>query len=198
MYRRMLKRFSSAVLGGICCCIMVSGCASTDDQPAQSTKSEALPVNGFISEDEFCRAKMIHVATQTNKAVTLEGRCYIEDNSTIPVVGVILKRAIKAYNLQIAQNRKDAKYILSVVFSQRHVGRRTQTTAKIVFSENKKDNPILWSGAAGVSARGSHSADLYAASLTGAIMYNFYQFTTTNVNRRMLQSYYQRLASIGD
>ena len=177
---------------------MVSGCAGKGDQPAQSIKSEALPVNGFISEDEFCRAKMIHVATQTNKAVTLEGSCYIEDNSTIPVVGVILKRAIKAYNLQIAQNKKDAKYILSVVFSQRHVGRRTQTTAKIVFSENKKDNPILWSGAAGVSARGSHSADLYAASLTGAIMYNFYQFTTTNVNRRMLQSYYQRLASIGD
>ena len=198
MYRRMLKRFSSAVLGGICCCIMVSGCAGKGDQPAQSIKSEALPVNGFISEDEFCRAKMIHVATQTNKAVTLEGSCYIEDNSTIPVVGVILKRAIKAYNLQIAQNKKDAKYILSVIFSQRHVGRRTQTTAKIVFSENKKDNPILWSGAAGVSARGSHSADLYAASLTGAIMYNFYQFTTTNVNRRMLQSYYQRLASIGD
>lgn len=198
MYREMLKRFSSAVLGGICCCIMVSGCAGKGDQPAQSIKSEALPVNGFISEDEFCRAKMIHVATQTNKAVTLEGSCYIEDNSTIPVVGVILKRAIKAYNLQIAQNKKDAKYILSVVFSQRHVGRRTQTTAKIVFSENKKDNPILWSGAAGVSARGSHSADLYAASLTGAIMYNFYQFTTTNVNRRMLQSYYQRLASIGD
>ena len=198
MYGEMLKRFSSAVFGGICCCIMVSGCASTGDQPAQSIKSEALPVNGFISEDEFCRAKMIHVATQTNKAVTLEGSCYIEDNSTIPVVGVILKRAIKAYNLQIVQNKKDAKYILSVVFSQRHVGRRTQTTAKIVFSENKKDNPILWSGAAGVSARGSHSADLYAASLTGAIMYNFYQFTTTNVNRRMLQSYYQRLASIGD
>lgn len=198
MYREMLKRFSSAVLGGICCCIMVSGCAGKGDQPAQSIKSEALPVNGFISEDEFCRAKMIHVATQTNKAVTLEGSCYIEDNSTIPVVGVILKRAIKAYNLQIAQNKKDAKYILSVIFSQRHVGRRTQTTAKIVFSENKKDNPILWSGAAGVSARGSHSADLYAASLTGAIMYNFYQFTTTNVNRRMLQSYYQRLASIGD
>lgn len=198
MYREMLKRFSSAVLGGICCCIMVSGCAGTGDQPAQSIKSEALPVNGFISEDEFCRAKMIHVAAQTNKAVTLEGSCYIEDNSTIPVVGVILKRAIKAYNLQIAQNKKDAKYILSVIFSQRHVGRRTQTTAKIVFSENKKDNPILWSGAAGVSARGSHSADLYAASLTGAIMYNFYQFTTTNVNRRMLQSYYQRLASIGD
>ena len=198
MYREMLKRFSSAVLGGICCCIMVSGCAGKGDQPAQSIKSEALPVNGFISEDEFCRAKMIHVATQTNKAVTLEGSCYIEDNSTIPVVGVILKRAIKAYNLQIAKNKKDAKYILSVVFSQRHFGRRTQTTAKIVFSENKKDNPILWSGAAGVSARGSHSADLYAASLTGAIMYNFYQFTTTNVNRRMLQSYYQRLASIGD
>jgi len=203
MCKEMFKNFTSIAFCGICCCAIISGCSSTPDESISAKDSthyatDNFVANGFVSIDEFCRAKLVHIAAHTNKSVPLEGSCYIEDNSMTPVVEIILKRALKAHNLQISSDKNTASYILSVSFDQQYIRRRTYTTLKLVFSENKRDNPVLWTGAASVSGRGNYSVSLYAASMTGAVMYNFNQFATTNVNRRTLQSYYQRLASIGD
>ena len=199
----MLKKLTGAVCGGICCCFLISGCSRASDEAIPSPDSPLGTVNGvavapFVSQKEFCRARLIHVATRVQKTFSSGGSCYIEDRTMTPVVGSILKRALKAYNLQVSSDKNSANYILDVSFDQRYIRRRTYTTLKLVFSENKKDNPLLWVGAATVNGRGSYPVNLYAASMTGAVMYNFNQYAAKNVDRRTLQSYYRQLASIGD
>ena len=201
MYKQMFKEMITTLFSGVFCGLMLTGCSSAPDE-ARPKSSDSLPshyvANGFVPLDEFCRAKLIHVVAHTNKSVVLNGSCYIEDNSTNPVINIILKRALKNHNLQIAHDKNSANYILNVSLDQQYVRRRTYTTLKLVFTENNKDNSVIWTGVASVSGRGSYHINQYAASMTGAIMYNFNQFATTNINRRTLQSYYQRLASVED
>lgn len=184
-------------LGGLICSLLIAaGCAST---PEKSTVGNAQANTGdFVALSEFSKARVIHTVTETHKPEILKGACFIEDISRQPVVSAIVKRALRSFGVQVTANRSAAKYILQASLKQRHRGRRTYSTIRLAFRENNKSKTLVWTGAATVSTRGMHSPSMYAASLTGAAMYNFNQDVQSSVNRRMLNSFYERLCSVSE
>lgn len=192
-------------VAALICCFMMAGCASGDAEAAAAAAG-ASPLaavhnyapNGFVTLDEFCKARLIHVNASLSKPGTVTGSCYVDNKSMDDVVPLVIKRALKSHNIAITQDRASADYVIEATLQQRLIRRRTYTTLKVVFSENKNDRAVIWTGAGAVSARGSYPAGMYSASLSGAVMYNFLQYVVHHVNNRMLQSYYSRLAVIGD
>ena len=194
-------------LVGILCVAAFFGCkrgekaaaeAATAPAPAAVAGSAPAPAGGFVTFNDFCNAKLVHVAAHAYKIAPMTGSCFIDDQTMTPAVSMVVRRALKANNVAVTTDRSTAAYVLILAFEQSYRGRRTYTTLKGLLYENKPGNPTVWTGAAVVSSRGSAPAGTFAASQAGALMYNFQRAITTNVSRHMLESYYNRLASVGD
>ena len=197
-----------SALIGICC---VAHSAETKDTKAAATAAPAPAAAApapapapaaatapFVSMNEFCSAKLVSVAAQTTRGEVITGKCFIADNTAVPVVTAILRRALKSHNIVVTNDKNEAKCVISAAFSQRYYRRRMYTTLRVTFGENKPGEIPIWSGTASINSRGNTPVTTYAASMTGAVMYVFLQVTSTHVNRNMLQSYYQRLLAVGD
>ena len=183
---KMLKKVVFSVLAGFFCGFL------TLEATAAAAVTPLVPLG------EFSKARLVHVTAQAHKSMTLNGSCYIADNTKTTVVYGILKNALKLNNLKIAQDQKSADYTLNATINHQLSGRRTVITMKITFTSNK-NNEMIWSATTTVSSRGNIPASEYAASLAGAAMYYFQRYSTTSgVNKRMLMAFYPRLAAAGE
>lgn len=213
------KVFFGAVTAMICGFLMV-GCSSSSEEKmpdtppvgntaptggtggatggATVTGVPAVPGGSFVTIGEFSLAKLVHVSAQLNKTETINGSCHIEDLTANPGVASILKRALKTHNIAVVDDKSKAVYSLRCSMEQQFAGRRTYTTMRISFTNVKEGNVSLWSGVSSISGRGRYPVGRYAASLAGALMYNFQRFAVSNVSRRMLQAYYPSLAAAGE
>ena len=173
------------------------GCGSTGGSVVSEAGGSVME-NDFVSLNEFCKARTIHVETYSGVEEMLRGSCFIADQTGVPVVSAILKRALKSQKFQLSNDKDLADYVLEVSLEQKYIRRRTYSTLKIVLRGNKAGKAAVWTSVAVVSGRGSYPAWTYAASQAGAAMYNFPQNFSGNVNRRLLGSFHQRLQAFGD
>ena len=195
------NRKVSFLVAVVVCCAMLAGCHHAPEAKVNKTAGTAaaqIASNGFIAQSEFCRARTVHVGARLNVLEALQGTCYVEEAALPSGVGAIFKRTLKLNNLKITQDPQNADYLLTCNFDNRFSRGRTHTTINVTFAKNKGSKAVVWVGAATVSARGTQAADLYAASLAGAVMYVFRQSASCNVGLRHLRDFYLSLNSVGE
>ena len=189
----------------VLCCAVLTGCVSgkakvqeDNSRTLDTAATEQVALDGFVTQSEFCKARMVHVAARLNILDFPKGTCYVNEAGLPAGVGQILKRTLKIHGLQIAQDQNSADYVLICRFDNQYIRRRTRTTINVTFAKNTSNNAVIWAGAATVTARGSLPVRAYSASLAGAVMYHFKQNLSSNVGKGALQSFYLSLSSVGE
>ena len=198
MSKSMLKKVLSLAVVSVAS-FLVSESYGGDKKEAASAEKTAVvqTAQSFVTYDQFCKARSLHVTSRMTSSLVEKASCYIE-NSVDPSISMVIKRALKLHGMPVVADKASARYVVNVSFAQSAVRNRTYTTMHVSFSENKAGQPVAWIGTASLSARGAYNAGEYALSMTGGIMYYFNKFVSQQISRRTLHVFYHQLVAVGE